>query len=91
MGTTSAEQRPDYPPEKIGKDRPMKQQTLHAVAVDLYEVLSIEQAGAWRAGSELPDRPVPAVRPRQVVTADWRCTEDGRLEMRWLPTTPDAA
>jgi hypothetical protein len=69
----------------------MQKQFLLAVAVTANEAVSIEQIGARRAEWDLPDRPVPAVRPRQVVAARWHCTEDGRLEMRWLPTTPDAA
>jgi hypothetical protein len=69
----------------------MNKETLLTVAVTPFAVANIEQAGAWRAGRHLLDRPVSVVRPRQVVTARWQCTEDGRLEMRWLPITPDAA
>jgi hypothetical protein len=56
------------------------------MAVTSYEAVSIAQPGERRTERYLPDSLAPAVQPRQVVTARWYCTEDGRLEARWLPT-----
>jgi hypothetical protein len=37
-------------------------------------------------------RSVPAVQPRRYgIALHWRCTDDGRVEACWLPTTQGAA
>jgi hypothetical protein len=55
-------------------------------------VVTIAQSDPWAISRDLPERSTTAEQPRrQVVVARWRRTEEGRLEARWLPTSPEAA
>jgi hypothetical protein len=77
-----------YEPQRTEQ---MPKHTLLAVAVTPYGVVHITQPDARYAECALPDLAMPIARPQRQVVAHWHCTADGRLEARWLPTTPSAA
>jgi hypothetical protein len=71
----------------------MTQHALLAVAVTPQEVAHIAHPhAAPRGAQDVVHLPAPAPQlQRQVIAAHWHYTDDGRLELGWRPTAPEAA